>query len=239
MSTVRGTLERLKRTTTRRLTRERCHDYPMAKRRGNPDHPTKAALLATAISLLDERSPESITLGDVLTESGISSGSLYHHFGDLDNLIESAMVVRFARGVDWSIDVLGKALEQAEDSRDLAARLHQVTLKTQSSGQAGVRRERIQATAHAAANERFRVALAPEQQRLTDGIAAVWGGLQERGLVSWRIDAQAGALFIQAYTLGVVLNDITADPLTDAAWIGMIDAVVDQVFVGLGSTNLP
>lgn len=83
----------------------------MAKRQGNPDHPTKVALLATAISLLDEQSPESITVGDVLTESGISSGSLYHHFGDLDNLIESAMVVRFARGVDWSIDVLRNALD--------------------------------------------------------------------------------------------------------------------------------
>lgn len=124
-------------------------------------------------------------------------------------------------------------LEQAEDSRDLAARLHQVTLKTQSSGQADVRRERIQAIAHAAANERFRAALAPEQQRLTDGIAAVWRELQERGLISTRIDPQVGALFIQAYTLGVVLNDVTADPVTDDAWVAMIDAVVNEVFIGL------
>jgi len=213
------------------------YDSFVSRGRGNPDHPTKAALLATAVLLLDERSPESITLKDVLDESGVSSGSLYHHFGDLDNLIESAMVVRFARGVDWSIDVLSKALEQSKDSRDLAARLHQITVNTQSEGQADVRKERIQSIAHATTNERFRGALAPEQQRLTNGIAEVWRQLQDQGLVSDRLDPQVGALFIQAYTLGVVLNDITADPVSDAAWIAMIDTVVDQVLIGLGPKN--
>ena len=213
------------------------YDHDVSRRGGNSNHPTKAALLAAAVSFLDGRSPESITLNDVLSESGISSGSLYHHFGDLDNLIESAMVVRFARGVNWSIDVLSLALEQAKDSRDLAARLHQVTVNTQSQGQADVRKERIQSIAHATTNERFRDALAPEQQRLTDGIAEVWRKLQARELVSNRLDPRVGALFIQAYTLGVALNDITAGPVSDAAWIAMIDTVVDQVLIGLDPKN--
>ena len=213
-----------------------CH-HGRVSRTGNPNHPTRAALLSATVDLLDHHAPDDISVGDVLSATGISSGSLYHHFGDLHNLVESAMVVRFARGVDWSIEVLGRAMREAKDSRDLAARLHHITLDTQSARRADVRGERIRAIALATTSERFRNALAPEQQRLTDGIAEVWRELQERGLVSDRLDPQAGALFIQAYTLGVVLNDITADPLTDAAWIGMIDAVVDQVFIGLSSKN--
>jgi hypothetical protein len=57
--------------------------------------------------------------------------------------------------------------------------------------------------------------------------------LQERGLVSESIDPQAGSLFIQAYTLGLVLNDVSDDPVPFEAWVGMVDAVVNGTFVGL------
>ena len=175
------------------------------------NHPTRESLLSTAVDLLETRTPEQITVDEVLTESGISSGSLYHHFGDLNALIDAAMVVRFARGVDWSIEVLGQAMGQARDRKDLAARLHQVTLQTQSPERREVRAERVRAIARATTSPRFREALAPEQTRLTSGIAEVWFGLQERSLVSASIDPQAGSLFIQAYTLGLVLNDVSDD----------------------------
>jgi len=202
-------------------------------RQRQANHPTRESLLSTAVDLLDTKTPEQITVDDVLTESGISSGSLYHHFGDLNALIDAAMVVRFARGVDWSIEVLGQAMGQARDRKDLAARLHQVTLQTQSPERADVRAERVRAIARATTSPRFREALAPEQTRLTSGIAEVWAGLQERGLVSESIDPQAGSLFIQAYTLGLVLNDVSDDPVSFEGWVAMVDAVVDGTFVGL------
>ena len=202
-------------------------------RQRQANHPTRESLLKTTVALLDNKSPEQITVDDVLTESGISSGSLYHHFGDLNALIDAAMVVRFARGVDWSIDVLGQAMGQARDRKDLAARLHQVTLQTQSPERRDVRAERVRAIARATTSPRFREALAPEQTRLTNGIAEVWSGLQERGLVSESIDPQAGSLFIQAYTLGLVLNDVSDDPVPFESWVGMVDAVVDGTFIDL------
>jgi len=209
-----------------------CHDSSVGRQR-QTNHPTRESLLSTAVDLLDTKSPEQITVDDVLTESGISSGSLYHHFGDLNALIDAAMVVRFARGVDWSIDVLGQAMGQARDRKDLAARLHQVTLQTQSPERRDVRAERVRAIARATTSPRFREALAPEQTRLTSGIAEVWSGLQERGLVSESIDPQAGSLFIQAYTLGLVLNDVSDDPIPFNAWIAMIDVVVSRTLVDI------
>ena len=175
--------------------------------------------------------PEQIGVEDVLTASGISSGSLYHHFGDLDSLIDTAMVVRFARGVDWSIEVLSEAMGQARDRKDLAARLHHVTLQTQSPDRYDVRAERVRAIARATTSSRFREALAPEQSRLTIGVADVWSRLQKRGLVSPSIDPQAGSLFIQAYTLGLVLNDVSEDPIPFDAWVAVIDAVVSRILV--------
>jgi len=195
------------------------------------NHPTMVALLDATVALLESKTPDEITVEDVLTTSGISSGSLYHHFGDLNKLIDAAMVVRFARGVDWSINVLGTAMAEARDRTDLVARLHQITLQTQSPDRRDVRAERVLAIARATASPRFREALAPEQARLTHGIAEVWAGLQTRGLVAKSIDAQAGSLFIQAYTLGLALNDVSDNPVPFDAWVAVIDAVVNRTLV--------
>jgi len=122
---------------------------------------------------------------------------------------------------------------QARDRKDLVERLHQVTLRTQSPDRADVRAERVRAIARATISSRFRDALAPEQTRLTTGIAEVWSGLQERGLVSPSIDPRAGSLFIQAYTLGLVLNDVSDDPIAFDAWVAMIDVVVSRTLVDI------
>ena len=203
----------------------------------NPNHPTRESLIDTAVALLDGKCPDEITVEDILTVSGISTGSLYHHFGDLHNLVESAMIVRFSRGVDWSIDAIGNALRDSKDSRDFAARLHQITLDTQSPERSDIRAERIRAIAFATTSDRFRAALAPEQQRLTDGIAEVWQLCQERGLMTTNIDPRAGSLFIQAYTLGLILNEVSTDPVPFETWVALIDTVASNSLIGIPTTE--
>ena len=55
-------------------------------------HPTKAVLVRTVVELLDTQMPSEIHADNVLEISGISKGSLYHHFEDLGELVETAQV---------------------------------------------------------------------------------------------------------------------------------------------------
>ena len=57
-------------------------------------HPTKRALITTVLEQLKTLKPSEITSESVLDKSGISKGSLYHHFEDFDDLIETAQVIR-------------------------------------------------------------------------------------------------------------------------------------------------
>ena len=86
-------------------------------------HPTKSKLVETATRLLKTHKPSEISVDLVLSESKISKGSLYHHFADLDELIETALLTtatnvfpsfvpspgienEFDEDVDWTTFVL-------------------------------------------------------------------------------------------------------------------------------------
>ena len=53
-------------------------------------HPTKSSLIHCAADLLDKYRFDEITVEMVLDRSGVSKGSLYHHFEDLDELMDIA-----------------------------------------------------------------------------------------------------------------------------------------------------
>ena len=60
-------------------------------------HPTKRLLVETAVKMLDSKSPAEILAEEVLETSGVSKGSMYHHFEDLQELVEVAQVYRYSK----------------------------------------------------------------------------------------------------------------------------------------------
>jgi AcrR family transcriptional regulator len=194
-------------------------------------HPTKSALIATAVRLLDEHPVEDITTEMVLHESGISRSSLYHHFEDFNDLIESAEVVRFTRYVDYSIATITHAVLETKSKDQLRDALSNVTRATQSPALAGVRSQRISALALATRNERFARKLGVEQARMTDTLIDLIREGQGRGLLNSEIDAHAASVLIQAYTVGRVVDDFTPVPMSNDAWVVLIDAILDRIFM--------
>ena len=61
-------------------------------------HPTKTHLIETAVALLEEKMPHEIAVDEILEKSGISKGSLYHHFEDLAELLESVRQMKRGEG---------------------------------------------------------------------------------------------------------------------------------------------
>lgn len=193
-------------------------------------HPTRERLITTVVMLLDERDPSRITVDEVLTESGISKGSLYHHFEDYSDLIEAALIRRFSRTVDWSIESITTMLTEARNREDVLKGLRRITEETQNASLRPIRAERIRALGLATTSERFRVALGAEQQRLTSALADLWRETQDRGLFVRDLDPYAAAVFIQSYTLGQVVNDITDEQMDPQAWIDLVDRITRLAF---------
>lgn len=192
-------------------------------------HPTKRALVATVLEFLKSTKPADITSESVLAKSGISKGSLYHHFEDFDDLIETAGVYRYAAYVDQSIHLLTKVFQTASNRDQMVAELKKVTRFTQSPQLMPQRMDRATSISLANSNPRMMKKMNAEQDRLNEAIIDIFREARERGWISKEIDIHAGAIFIQAYTLGIIINDVSGKKIEPEAWNELIDMFLERI----------
>lgn len=189
-------------------------------------HPTKVQLLETAVALIDEFGPQGFTVDTLLEKSAISKGSLYHHFVDFSDVIEQAQVIRFSRYVDEDIQILISTLSVAISPADLRTRFESIVLASSSPERANARSDRSTIIGLARHSQKFAKALSVEQQRVTDALADIAREAQEKGFIRKDVDVRVLATFLQAYTLGFVLNDVTVDPISAKDWATFVGATL-------------
>jgi AcrR family transcriptional regulator len=187
-------------------------------------------LIETTTELLKTLSREEISSEMILNESGISKGSMYHHFEDLDHLIEHAMLRRYADWVDSSIVGIQQVLTTGNSPEDIYAAAVQMTTRTQDPAMKTERMYRAEILGMASHSPRFAKQLSLEQQRLTDSLTDLIREVQERGFFSKDQDPRAIAVFIQAYTLGKVVDDFSDNPMNPENWNYLVNTVIRKVF---------
>jgi|688.fasta_scaffold822640_2 AcrR family transcriptional regulator len=192
-------------------------------------HPTKRALVQTVLDQLKTKKPSDLTSELILETSGISKGSLYHHFEDFDDLIETAQVFRYAAYVDQSIHILTKVFQTAKNRDEMLVELKQVTKFTQSPDLMSQRMDRATSISLANANPRMMKKLNVQQDRLNEALIDIFREARDRGWISKEVDLHAGAVFIQAYTLGIIINDVSGKKLDSKAWTDLIDLFTSKI----------
>jgi AcrR family transcriptional regulator len=194
-------------------------------------HPTKAKLIEATTKLLKTVDRAHLTSDMILEESGISKGSLYHHFEDLEELIEAALIQRYARWVDASIEIMTQILTTGNTSEEIYKQLVEITKNTQSDDYLVVRQNRIDVLSRAGSSKRFAKLLGEEQQRLTDALTDLIREAQERGFYRKENDARAIAVLIQAYTIGKIVDDFNENKVDPEAWVNLINSIIRTVFI--------
>ncbi len=185
-------------------------------------HPTKTRLIETTAELLESQFPQDIQVDEILEKSGISKGSLYHHFEDLGELLESAQVHRYAAWVDRSIGLIVPVLSSAKNREDVIEGLRVLTKYTQSAEYRATRFYRARTLANSETSERFKVALGAEQVRLTAALEDLVAEAKNKGLFREHLDNRVIAIFIQSYTLGKIVDDIVPEPVAQENWDNFI-----------------
>jgi AcrR family transcriptional regulator len=181
-------------------------------------HPTKTRLIETTAELLDNHFPQDIQVDEILEKSGISKGSLYHHFEDLGELLEAGQVFKYAAWVDRSIGLIVPVLSGAKNRDDVIEGLRILTKYTQSSEYRATRFYRARTLANSETSDRFRVALGAEQDRLTAALEDLIAEAKNKGLFREHLNNRVIAIFIQSYTLGKIVDDIVPEPIPQENW---------------------
>ena len=176
--------------------------------------------------MLTELRPDEIQVEALLLKANVSKGSLYHHFEDFSELLEAAMVMKFAVGVDRDIEMLTQLLVSSSDKESLLNGLHLVTEYSHLPESRTRRFERARILSKSQGKPRLMELLSVEQQRLTDELTDLIYEGQNKGWLSSEIDARSTAVFIQAFTLGRIVNDVTENGFEQDRWTELIDRVV-------------
>ena len=78
---------------------------------------------------------------------------------------------------------------------------------------------------------RFAKQLQALQKQLTDSLTDLVREAQERGFYKKSIDAKSIAVFIQAYTLGKIIDDSSESPVDQDAYAHLINTIIKDVFL--------
>lgn len=194
-------------------------------------HPTRQRLLDTALGLLDLHQPDALLVDMVLKQSGVSKGSLYHHFEDFADLVETALVSMFASSVDRNSAALKSVVERSVDKEEFVRGLAQVTNETQASDMRAVRFRRARLLTMSEARPRLMRKMSLEQARLTKNYTDLFEECQKKGWMNKDFNPQAAAVFIQAYTIGKIVDDVTTEPMDPDAWDSLIMKIVTKVML--------
>jgi AcrR family transcriptional regulator len=201
-----------------------------AREARNGIHPTKDELIKTVVVLLDHLTLDEITSEKVLEISGISRGSLYHHFQDFAELLELAQVRRFSNYVNNSIAILTEVFEAVGNREELISKLTEVAKIFQAPNLADSRIERLTAISKVMHNPRMAAALGNEQERLTETIADLYRDLLARGIGNPALHPRTAAVLFQAYSLGRAVDDFTVTHIDQENWLYAVSLTVEHIF---------
>jgi AcrR family transcriptional regulator len=66
---------------------------------------SRAALIAAATELVDERDVSSVSIHDICAAAGVSRPTFYQHFGDIGTVVQAAAVGRLLEVFDAAVDL--------------------------------------------------------------------------------------------------------------------------------------
>lgn len=198
------------------------------KRLATEPHPTKVALLEVVKEMIAEFGADGFTVEMVLAESGISRGSLYHHFEDFPDLVEEALLDINRANVVTSIELVRHELAGVQTKDEFLVAVGRVTRALHSPERFKARVDRVRMLAVCGNDERFRKRFGDTQAEVIMAFADVIADAQARGVVRADFDPKVLATFMSAYTTGVILNDVSSDPVSYDDWNALVADVIER-----------
>ena len=189
----------------------------MAKQRRSA--PVMQAVLEAVSQRLMVSDEILIRIPEICESTGVNYGSVYHHFGSREGVIDAAYSLIFSKIVDEDIAALRQVNDSAMTLEDYVDAIRAV-LERVANGEERVARRAITSRIVAAALTRpeLRLLIGVNQARLTNELLRICEYGQERGWMRDDVSAQSVAMLMQAVLLGRTLDDISLFPIGDAEW---------------------
>lgn len=178
---------------------------------------------------LTEHGPVGFNLDRVIAASGVSRGSIYHHFGSRAGVITAVEAADLLRVYRTGNEVTRGVIEQATSGTEIVDWLRTAL---EFGGAEDGRRTRSRRIATLAAAEQIPALREVIGEYQADGVAyytETLGIARERGLIDPVVPLAGIANLIQSVLLGRALVDLLDDPEQDATWAETAVAAISAV----------
>lgn len=172
---------------------------------------TMETLIAFGLEELKQSGSIDFNLENVLRESGVSRGSLYHHFGSRHGLIAHCEAQLLKQTLKSENEVIRVLIEASASGDELFGFLEAFIRTLGDPAITEQRSKRIRSLATSVEDSNLRSMLAESQVKGSDFLTESFEIAVNKGLISPRVDIPSLVYLIQALFLGRVLVDITED----------------------------
>lgn len=192
---------------------------------------TVSTVIEATIRAIEAGGEASVRIDDILKETGISKGSLYHHFGGREGLIAAARVTQFSRFVAEDAKNIRDTLTKTNTLEEFIAATSALVELGDSIERARARHNRLSVIASSYGRPELRQSLVLQQHSHTETIAEAVRYGQQKGWIRTDVNARALAVFVQGYNLARVLLEIDTEPVPNADWDHVVRVALGSFFV--------
>jgi len=168
-------------------------------------------------------------MADVSRRSGVSVGSLYHHFGSREGMIDKARARQFGESFPGNVVEEAQLLLTSPTPVAFVERVR--ALLGETPERTTIRRRRLETIATAARRPghlRGVVAIRAHHLDLGERMAR---GLIARGCLRDGVDPRAFALLLDVMAMSGSLREVDLHPVTSDAWGNLVGMCIEGLLV--------
>lgn len=190
----------------------------------------QAVLEETCRRLIDE-DESLIRIPDICGATGVNYGSVYHHFGSREGLIDAAYHKIFLEYAEHDIEILRNIAEGSDTIEEFVAGMSGLAGSFSPGVQRARRRAlRVRIVAASLTRPELYEKISATQDQVTEGLMRLIEHGQSRGWIRNDLTSRSVAVMVQANLVGRVLDDISGTSVTADEW-GSLMIVLFSAFL--------
>jgi AcrR family transcriptional regulator len=183
-------------------------------------------VLDAVIERLNDGDESLIRIPEICEATGVNYGSVYHHFGSRDGVIDAAYEMMFTTMASEDIATLQTISETANNLEEYVVAMQPLLSRLAADEERRARRaRRVRIVAAALTRPGLRQLIGTAQASVTKELVGVARFGQDKGWLRRDIPANAIAVLVQAVIFGRTLDDVSVTPIHQDDWNVMVTAL--------------
>ncbi|HVA70411.1 MAG TPA: TetR/AcrR family transcriptional regulator [Acidimicrobiales bacterium] len=160
-----------------------------------------------------------IRIPEICEATGVNYGSVYHHFGSREGVIDAAYNMMFSKFVEEDMEIIREATDNVVTLEEYVSVILPIVAMMNSGPERTARRAlRIRIVSAAMTRPELHTLISETQSRLTQEWRRLIEMAQKREWLRDDISAGFLAVMLQIIVFGRALDDISDTPVDEAEW---------------------